>query len=165
MRADNKLFECGTFNFGFTAKQTLGCAIIASLRAQLAAESKRADEACSRIAILEGELAVAAEQLMRVHPLAEVKHFGMREVGKAAKEVADLFVGMRECLEENAVDMDRLAAAEADGRWEKAIEWMSEQRYAAVEKQDFDTAMAFRNAMDYLKKNAAPSPPVAEGAK
>jgi hypothetical protein len=52
----------------------------------------------------------------------------------------------------------------AEGRWEKAIEWMCEQRYAAAEKQDFDAAMAFRNAMDYLKKNR-PSPPAGEKAE
>lgn len=63
---------------------------IASLTAQLAAAKQKAGEAESRVAILEGELANAAEHLSRVHPIATVKHIGLREVAAAANDVVEM---------------------------------------------------------------------------
>lgn len=102
---------------------------VASLTAQLAAAEQRAGEAESRVAILEGELANAAEHLSRVHPIATVKHIGLREVAAAANDVVEMAAAAEARAEglaaaaQEVIDMNRQRAYDQYGDSERAESW------------------------------------------
>lgn len=69
----------------------------------------------TRIADLEFELKLAAEALAKAHPIAEVKHIGIREVAAATADVVDELIEARAAADRLKALDETLSALRYDG--------------------------------------------------